>query len=47
MVQLWEKNGKSEVTVEQHQGHGHGDRKKGSFEKLLMWPKTSPREEYK
>lgn len=46
MVQLWEENGQSELTVEQHWGHGHWDREKGSFEKLLMqlWPKTSPRE---
>lgn len=42
MVQLWEENGKSEVTVEQHWGHGLWDREKGSSEKLLMqlWPET-------
>lgn len=49
MVQLWEENGQSELTVEQHWGHGHWDRERGSSEKLLMWlwPKTSPGEKYK
>lgn len=49
MVQLWEENDDNEVTVEQHWGHGHWDREKGSSEKLLMqlWPKTGPREKYK
>lgn len=36
MVQLWKENGKSEVRVEQHWGHGHWEGEKGFSEKLLM-----------